>query len=57
MISILNFEKMALGNRLFAYCSLFGIGNKLGYTIKFPNEQNFTDTRNGQYVVKLSDIF
>lgn len=57
MITSLEISSRALGNSLFSYATLFGVGKKLGLDIKIPSGKNHIHEPTGQNIIQLKDIF
>lgn len=57
MITCLEINTRALGNALFEYATLFGVGQKLGFDIKIPTGKNHTHEPTGQKIWQLKEIF
>jgi hypothetical protein len=57
MITCLEINTRAVGNALFEYSTLFGVGNKLNLPIRIPSGQNHTHQPTGQKIWQLKEIF
>lgn len=57
MITALEISTRALGNSLFSYATLFGVGKKLNLDIRMPTGQNHTHEPTGQKIWQLKEIF
>ncbi len=57
MITCLEIKTRAIGNALFEYATLFGIGKKLNLDIRLPSGQNHTHQPTGQKIWQLKEIF
>lgn len=50
-------NKRALGNAIWTYATLFGVGKKTGFDIRIPKGKNHTHIPTGQSIIQLTDIF
>lgn len=57
MITCLEINTRAIGNALFEYATLFGVGNKLDLPIRVPVGKNHVHEPTGQDIVQLKDVF
>lgn len=57
MITCLEMSTRAIGNALFEYAALFGVGQKLGLDIRMPTGDNHTHQPTGQKIWQLKEIF
>ncbi len=57
MITCLEINTRAIGNALFEYATLFGVGQKLNLNIRLPQGKDHTHAPTGQKIWQLKDIF
>ena len=57
MITMLEISGRAIGNSLFSYATLFGVGKKLNLDIRIPKGETHVHTPTGQKIWQLKDIF
>lgn len=57
MITCLEINTRAIGNALFEYATLFGVGQKLGFDIRMPVGKNHIHENTGQRIWQLKEIF
>lgn len=57
MLTCTDMSIRAIGNALYQYATLFGIGKKLGLEIRIPDGNNHVHTLTGQHIIQLKEIF